>query len=69
MPCLNNKQHRHSIFHRVKQLLITLLSCIYIQDKFVCLLLFFFFFFLTTFMWKQEERMDIFMVKMKKDLI
>lgn len=45
MPCLNNKQHRHSIFHRVKQLLITLLSCIYIQDKFVCLLLFFFFFF------------------------
>lgn len=41
MPCLNTKQHRHSIFRKVKQLLIMLLSCIYVQDKFFCLLIFF----------------------------
>lgn len=38
MPCLNNKQHRHNIFHKVKQILIMLLSCIYILEKSFCLL-------------------------------
>lgn len=59
MPwCLNTKQHRCSTFHEVKQLLIMLLSCIYVQDKFLSWL-----FFLQCSSWKQGERMAIPMVK------
>lgn len=63
MPCLNNKQHKHNIFHKVKQILIMLLAVYtFWKNLFVYCLGFF----LTMFTWKQGEQMGIFTVKRKK---
>lgn len=62
LPGLNTKQHRHKIFHKVKELVKFEAVCTFRSNSFV----YCFFFFLIAFMWKQRERMDIFMMKRKK---
>lgn len=55
-PGLNTKQHRHKIFHKVKELVKFEAVCTFRSNSSVYCL---FFFFLIAFMWKQRERMDI----------